>query len=172
MKDDFVKPIVVLTLICLLVAGALAVTNAATEPVIKAAAAERADQARREAIPGASGFTEVSTEGLPDTVREVYASDNGVGYVFTVVVKGYGGDITVICSIDNDGKIMSTAVLPPHSETSGIGTRIEEPQFTDTFIGAGPGLEGVSAVTGATISTTAYIQAIKDAFAAYELIKG
>ena len=171
MKDDFAKPVAVLTLICLVVAGALAATNAATEPIITAAAAERAEQARREAVPGASGFTELSLDGFPNTVKEAYASDNDAGYVFTVAAKGYGGDITVICSIGGDGKLMSSSVLS-HSETSGIGTRILDPQFSGTFAGADSRLEGVSAITGATISSKAYINAIRDAFAAFDLIGG
>ena len=169
MKNDFVMPILILTLICFVVSGALAATNALTEPIITADAAERAEQAKIAALPDATGFYEVVIDELPDSVREIYASENDVGYVFTLVTRGYGGDITIICGIDNEGKLLTTNVLS-HSETSGIGSKITEPQFTAMFIGADSELEGVSAVTGATISTTAYINAIEDAFTALEMV--
>ena len=55
-KNDFVMPILVLSLICLVITALLALTNSATEPVITQAALERAEAARTEIIPEADGF--------------------------------------------------------------------------------------------------------------------
>ena len=170
MKDDFVMPILVLVLICLFVTGALAATNAATAPIITAAAAERAERARNRLISDTS-FVMIDSVELPDTVREAYKAENGAGFIFIVAVRGYGGDIIVICAIDSNGVYINSETLD-HSETSGIGTRISEPQFLDQFTGADHQLSGVSAVTGATVSTEAYIRAISDVFTAFEIVKG
>ena len=45
------KPIVVLCLICVVITGALAATNSATAPVIKAAEEAAAQAARTELLP-------------------------------------------------------------------------------------------------------------------------
>ena len=177
MKNDFVMPIVVLTLICLVVAGAIAATNSVTEPIILTAAEARAEAARYDMIPEATGFEEESgVQGLPDSVREIYRAKNNaeeIGFIFMLVVGGYGGDIPVICAIGPDGRLISAATLS-HSETRGLGTKIDtDEQFAGQFANVDRGgLEGVSAITGATLSSNAFISAIEDAFAAFETVGG
>ena len=171
MKDDFIMPILVLALICLVVSGALAATNVVTEPVITSAAEARAETARYEMLPESTGFERIEADGLPDTVREVYRSENGVGFVLIMVTKGYGGDIRIICGMDNDGRVTKSSTLA-HNETKGLGSKITELPFESQFAGADSRLSGVSAITGATISTEAYISAIGDAFAAFEIVRG
>jgi electron transport complex protein RnfG len=171
MKKDFVLPILALTLICLIISSALAVTNGFTEPVITKAAAERAEEARREVIPEATGFELMRVEGLPATVREVYRAVNDAGYIFMLTANGYGGEISIICGITPDGKIIKTKTLQ-QTETKGMGSKITEDPFAGQFPGKDAQLKDVDAITGATISSKAYINAIKDAFAAYQLVKG
>ena len=81
------KPIVVLCLICVVITGALAATNSATAPVIKAAEEAAAQAARTELLPEATGFTLV--EGEFEGVTEIYTADNGVGTIITSSDKGY-----------------------------------------------------------------------------------
>lgn len=170
-KKDFVMPILVLTLICLVITAVLAVTNNYTQPVIEKAAEERAEQARSEIIPDAGGFEKLTLTGLPDSVREVYRASNGAGYIFMLTVTGYGGDMDLICGIDNDGRIIATKTLK-HSETKGMGSKTTEEPFRSQFTGKDSSLEGVQAVSGATISSKAYLGAIGDAFTAWEIAKG
>lgn len=170
MKKDFVAPILVLTLICLVITGVLAVTNYFTAPKIEADKAERADTMRTEIIPEAEGFAALSLDGLPKSITEAYETTNGVGFVFTVTVSGYGGEMKIICGISPEGKIISCKTME-HSETKGMGTRVTDGSFTDTLSGKDSALEGVSALTGATISSKAYLGAIADAFAAFEIVK-
>ena len=169
MKNDFIKPIVVLSLICLIISGALAFTDSVTSPVIIEAAAKREEDAREEIIPDATGFEPIEVDGLPETVSGVYKSKNDVGYVFVLVTKGYGGDMTLLCGIKPDGTVIRCTTLE-QSETKGMGSRVTERQFEDQFIGADANLQGVDTISGATISSKAYIAAIKDALAAFNLI--
>ena len=70
------KPIVVLCVICIVITGALAATNSATAPIIKAAKEEAERLARMELLPEADNFTQV--EGIAvENVNAVYAADNG-----------------------------------------------------------------------------------------------
>ena len=166
MKKDFVMPILVLSIICLVFTGALAFTYSVTEPIISTAAAERENAARYELIPEADGFESISTEGLPASIREVYRATNDVGYIFIVTANGYGGEMRVICGIGPDGKVIRSSVLG-HGETKGLGSKIEESAFSDQFIGRDNLDGGVDAVSRATISTNAYVGAIRDALAAF-----
>jgi len=173
LKEAFIKPIIVLTIICLVVSGALAVMNDITHPVITAAAAERAYAAMHAKIPDATAFELIeiaSYDGMPGTVREIYRTTNDVGYIFIAVVNGFSGNITIICGVDNDGRIIRTSTLS-HTETKGIGTIIEQQSFLGAFEGKDSALEGVDTVTGATISTRAFIHAINDIHEAFAIIK-
>lgn len=168
--NDFGKPILVLTLISLVISAALAFTDSKTAPIITATEKAKAEAARMEVLPEADAFVPLSLEGLPASVTEVFRAENGAGFVFMLSTKGYGGEIKLICGIDGAGTLVATSTLS-QSETQGLGTKITLPGFTDQFVGKDAGLEGVDTISGATISSKAYIKAIQDAFIAYELAK-
>ena len=169
MNKDIMTPILVLTLVCLLMSGALAAGYALTGPVIEKAAAERTEAAVRGVMPDADGFKLIEAEGLPGTVETVYKTTNNAGYVFIVTASGYGGDIRIICGVDTDGKITKCAALS-HSETKGLGTLVIDREHN--YSGKDKNLTGIDAVSGATITSNAYKNGVLDVFKAYEIIKG
>ncbi len=169
MKKDFVLPILVLTVICLVITAALAITDSFTGPVIAEAAARRAEEARNAIIPEAEGFEELTLDGLPAAVTEVYRATNGVGYVIALTTAGYGGDMKLLCGIDPDGFLIACRTLE-QSETKGIGTKAID-TLERVLPGSDAALEGVDAVSGATITSRAYINAVKDAYSAFEIAK-
>jgi len=169
-RKDFILPIIVLSVICLVVSGALAVVNNLTKPVIEKADAERAAAARKEIIPAADNFELLQIDDLPKRVIEAYRATNDTGYVFMVNVIGYGGEIRIICGVDPDGKVIRSAVLA-HNETQGLGTPIFEQPHAGQYWGRDKnGIEGVDAISGATITSNAYKNGIRDSLAAFEII--
>jgi len=170
-KNDFVKPILVLTIICLIITAALAFTNEKTAPIIVQAEKAKAEAAQKEVLPEADSFKLMKLSGLPSAVTEVYKAENGAGYVLMITTKGYGGDMKIICGMDSNGLIVDCKTLS-QSETQGLGTKTTQPEFRNQFVGKDSSLAGVETISGATISSKAYIGAIKDAFAAYEIAKG
>lgn len=172
--NDFIKPILVLTVICILVGTALAEVHSATQPVIENTEAAIAEQARAEMLPEAEGFTKIDIDLPEDSmVTEAYESTNGVGYVFMLTGDGYGGKDTfkLICSINNDGEVVNSKVLQ-HKETAGLGSKTAEPEFKDQFIGkTSDTISEVETISGATISSNHYIDEINSAMEAFELIK-
>lgn len=170
---DIIKPIVVLGVICLVVTAVLAYVNTVTDPIIKAAEAEAAAKARSEVLSEAKDFELLGNAKLPEGVTEAYKGSGGTGYVFMVQQKGYGGPIRLICGIRPDGSIEAIKTLS-HSETSGIGSRVVDngSGYREKFSGkTAEDYEGVDAVTGATISSTAYKKAVASAFEAYKTVK-
>jgi len=173
MKKTYVMPLLVLTVICLVVSGALAFMDSITSPIVAEAAAERAQEAMIKLIPDAEGFEAIDLSyidgELPSSIREIYRTTNGKGYIFIAAVNGFSGDITVICGITPDGTIIESATLS-HTETKGIGTILEEDSFLVPFKGLDNNLDGIDTVAGATISTRAYIHAVEDIFKAFRLV--
>ena len=169
---DFVAPIGVLLIICIVASALLAYTNSITAPIIEAAAEEAAEQARIAVMPEADGFEELQVDGLPETVTGVYKATNGVGYVFMLTADGYGGrdTLSITCGIDSEGKITDTQVLS-HEETVGLGSKITGDDFRGQFTGKDSNLECVDIIGGATFSSNYFIGAIRDAFTAYDMVK-
>ena len=173
---DFVLPIVVLVLICAVMSGLLAVTNNITDPIIKAAEEEANRAARLEVLPQADDFEEVTVEGLPDAVTEVYKAANGAGYTFSIVAQGYGGKGTlkIAVGIDMDGKITGTKVLS-HEETAGLGSKITTGAFQGQFPGKDAGyvsdIKNIDTISGATRSSNFFRLALTYAFEAFDMVK-
>lgn len=170
-KNDFVLPIVVLTVICLVVSGALAFTQMNTAPIIEAAEKAANEAARLEVLPAADTFEQVQLAELPDGVTEVYQAVNGAGYVFMVEGKGYGGTVKGIVGIGSDGLITGTKILS-HSETPGLGAKTADAPFQSQFPGQDASLSGVTVISGASISSRCFIGMVTQAFSAYDLVKG
>ena len=158
MKKDIVKPIAVLVGICFVVTALLAYVNLVTAPIIKEANDKATAEARAEVLSEADEFIGV---------------DVPAGYVFKLVTKGYGGKLELICGIRSDGTIEQVKMLT-NSETSGIGSRVvnNDQPYRQQYVGKGEDeLSEVDAVSGATISSKAYIGAIETAFKAYDIVK-
>ena len=165
--EEIVRPILVLTLICVVVSGLLAGTHAITQPVIDANAKKEADAGRIALLPEADAFTQL--EYTDDVVSEVWAADNGAGYVITGSAKGYGGDVPVMVGITSDGTISANQVMD-NDETPSVGKKVMEADFTDQFKGK-TGTDGVAAVSGATYSSNAVFTVVDAAMSAYQTVK-
>ena len=168
------KSIVVLVVICLLTSAALAVVNHFTAPVSKANAEARAEQARLDAVPDAASFQLVEA-ALPEEVVSAYtaldASGSPMSYLFTVEGKGFGGTIQVLCVIDAGGRIRCCKTMDVSSETTTLGGQTASESYTSQYAGQDEALSGVSAISGATITSKAYRGCVETAFAAFKAIK-
>lgn len=172
MKDSL-KSVVVITAICLVIAALLGVTNYITAPIIEAGEKQRADDLCMEFFPDAKEFEELETdkfEGLPKTITAIYRETGGLGYVFQITTKGYESGLVIMCGISSDGKIVQTKTLSS-SETKTIGGRTENESYTSQYVGLDSSFaDKVDAISGATITSTAYEKAIADAFAALSVV--
>ena len=170
-----IKSIVVLSVICLVISGALAVVNSFTAPIIEAGAVARENASRQQVLPAAADFEQITSDAMPATITGAYkgvdASGATVGYVFTAGNKGFDGTILVMTAIDTDGKIVAVSTLDVTSETATLGGLTAKESYTSMYAGKDSSLNGVDAISGATITSTAYEQCVLDAFAAYDAVK-
>ncbi len=170
---DILKPILVLASICLVVTAMLAFVNGLTHPVILAAEEKAAAAAKSEVLTEAASFEEIRLDNLPNGVIEIDKGSDNSGYVVITQVKGYGGDLRIICGIRPDGTIEAVKTLS-HNETTGVGTKAVDNHsgYRDRFVGkTAKNYQKVDTISGATISSTAYQKAIGLAFSAYQAAK-
>jgi electron transport complex protein RnfG len=170
-SKDIIKPIAVLTCICLIVTALLAYVNMVTSPIIAEAEAKEAQDSMTEVLNEGDTFEQITLDNTPERVSEIYKAKNGTGYVFFITTKGYGGDMKLVCGVKSDGTIEACKTLS-HSETSGLGSKTAEDPYKSQYTGKNADtLNEVDSISGATISSTAYINGIKDAMSAFEMIK-
>lgn len=155
-----IKNLCVFVCICTAITLLLAVTNAFTAPIIRQNQNAAANQSLLEVMPDGAGFETMDISGytLPGTVSAVYRETSGAGHVIQLVTAGYGTDMIIMCGVSADG-VVTGAVCLSSNETLG-----KEKTYGENFAGQdAAGVEAVDVIGGATKTTAAYKNAIKDA---------
>lgn len=156
---NYIKSIISLTVICAVVAIALGATNYVTAPIIEKNAGAAANEALLVVMPDGGDFTaaDLTQYTLPATVLEAYTASNG-GSVVKLSTTGYGPDMIIMCGVDADGNVTGTVCLSSNETLSA------EKTYGDTLKGATiDTIDGIATVSGATMTTGAYRDAVKDA---------
>lgn len=152
----------ILGLICFIAGGLLVGVNYLTQGKIIAQAQEQERASLKEVLPGAVRFIPVNKEGVIIYYKGYGQDNNFAGVAFKVGGKGYSSTIEAMVGLDNLGNITNIKILS-QNETPGLGALIVEPSFTGQFarknIG---GLDKVQAITGATISSRAVINSVRE----------
>ena len=112
------------------------------------------------AVPATTGETEEES-GEDATSGATETSEEATGEEVTATMKGFASDVTVTATLDN-GTITALTV-DASGETAGFGQKCAEEDFTSQFIGKTLPVtlgEDVDAVAGATITSTAVVDAL------------
>ena len=165
---EYFKPTVVLTLICLIVTAALAVTYGITKPIIEANSRAAAEATRKAVLSTADTFTAYEGQ-LNEGILDVYVADNKSGVVITAQGKGFGGKLTVMVGLDAKGTVTGLQVTE-HSETPGVGTKDMTEEHLALYQGHTAG--DVDGVTGATKSANGINQAVNRAIEQFQALGG
>ncbi|MBQ5754697.1 MAG: FMN-binding protein [Oscillospiraceae bacterium] len=175
--NDLIKPILVLAVICAIASALLAVTNGVTAPVI----------AENDRITTLNAYLDVLPEGLTaEDLADVEVTTEGVAsavktpdgcFAIKAAAKGFdGGLVTTILGFDADGNICGIWA-DCSTQTAGMGSKCADPSFTDQFVG----LSGASALTlnvdvqqvsGSTVTSSAFVNAVNSAITCYNEVKG
>ena len=172
---EYLVPTVSLFVICLVATFLLGMTNSVTAPIIEKLAIETEMKSRQIVFADAASFGEEVV--LADGTSVVAALDESgaeIGHVVVNIAKGYGGDISVMTGIDSDGKVTGVNILS-HAETAGLGANATGEKFRNQFIGLISGItvskdkageNSIDALTGATITSRAVVNAVNAAIEA------
>lgn len=169
-----IAPALVLIIICLVVTAALAGTYGVANPIIQENAQKTADEARAQVLPEGDSFT-LYEGALVDGITDCYLADNGAGLTVTATASSFGGTLTAMVGVSADGKITGVTVTG-HADTPGLGTKAMDAAYLDTNY---TGLDtaeadnikndaNVDQITGATISSNAVYQCVKEALLQYK----
>ena len=117
-----------------------------------------------------------SMTSTPDA-EEIAALEQAAGETFvfefvTASSKGYGGPVTVEVAFEVPNGIIASLSIgsDKFAESEGYGAKALEPEFIDQFIGlrAPVAMEEIDAISGATTTTEAVVNAINKAYSKLE----
>lgn len=180
LESSFKNMFIVLSAIAIIAAAALGSVYKLTAAPIAKAKEEKTQAAIRDVLPPFDKIeTATSTEGF--IIHKAYKTDAFVGAAVEAVSdKGFGGNITIMVGFDAEGNIVNYAVLE-QKETPGLGTKMGEWFKTNkgnqNINGKNPAKNKltvskdggeIDAITAATISSRAFLDAVNKAYKAYE----
>jgi electron transport complex protein RnfG len=192
LKDHLVWPAIALFIICAITTAALGATNALTlEPIAQQLALAK-NEARQAALSATTfdavdlnalkaadetAYAEVLGTGKRSFIEASYGKDadgKTTGLVVLVDTRGYADGLQIMVGIAADGTVSGIRILAD-SETPGLGKKIRDDAFLAGLLGkstasgfavakqATGDVVPVDAVTGATISSKAVIDAVNAA---------
>jgi electron transport complex protein RnfG len=89
--------------------------------------------------------------------------------------KGYGGPIDIMVGLDVDKTSLTGISILKHSETPGLGARIVEDDFRNSFVDQSLekdlSVDDIDAISGATFSSKGVVGAVNKARTLYEKYK-
>jgi len=152
----------ILSIICLISGGLLAGVNILTKNKIFAQAQKEEEMALKEVLPEADYFKEVKSD--KETLYYLaYDKDKKlIGVAFKAKAKGYASLIETLVGMSLEGEIKTIKVIS-QNETPGLGAKITEAKFSNQFKDKKINELGqIQAITGATISSRAVINSVKN----------
>lgn len=170
MVKNIVKLGLILFLICGISTGLLAFVNSLTAPVISENTKKQELIANKEVLPSADEFYSVTDE---ISVGKD-SSGNIVGYAVKVSKNGYGGEISMIVGVNCDLTVSGVEILSM-SETPGLGAKAQDKNFLSQFAKKDKTMElktDITAISGATITSTAVTNGVKEAILKVEKTGG
>ena len=188
MKSTLVNMTAVLFGITLIASAGVGVVNMITEEPI-ALAKEAATKAAHTQVLPAFDTTEekaLTIDELPITVYTATKDGNVAGYaVQTMTKQGFNGVVRRMVGFTPDGEVVNVNVLE-QSETPGLGTKmadevnvllgsiqgqnLENKKLVDGKLAVKKDGGDVDALTAATISSRAYVDAVNRAWMAYKSV--
>lgn len=163
-KSEFF-PVVFLTLIVLISVVALVLTNGITKDKITTVKRDAVSEMLATLFPKMDDYTY-------DEASELYtplANGDPLGHAFMAYPKGYGGTIDILIGLEPDTSLRGIRIIA-QQETPGLGSKIVDESFLNQFKGLIPddvrlSRDGgkVDAITGATISSSAVINGVREA---------
>lgn len=188
MKSTLVNMTVVLFVITLVASAGVGVVNMITEEPIALAKEAATKAALNEVLPAFDSTEEqtLTIDELPITVYTAQKEGQVAGYaVQTMTKQGFNGVVRLMVGFTPDGQVVNVNVLE-QAETPGLGTKmtedgnvllgsiqgqkLENKKLVDGKLAVTKDGGDVDALTAATISSRAYVDAVNRAWDAFKQV--
>ena len=181
---EILVPAIMLFVIAAVCTALLAGTNLLTKDKIAEIAVQTEMKAKSAVFESAKSFSDEKNVTVNEKEYVYYDAldekGNVMGYVFSVTVKSYGGDLSAMVGISSETDKITGVEITAISDTPGLGMKVDSEDFLSQYIDRGGNIgvnknektdTEIQAVSGATISSKAVTEAVNQAFSAYETVK-
>ncbi|MFW6449760.1 MAG: FMN-binding protein [Nanoarchaeota archaeon] len=160
MKNSTVIEVIVVTAIVVISTFLLTITHTYTKPVIEENEQKEFNKKLKKLFPETN-----HTKELSGKCYEVYdKNQNRLGHAVITESYGYQSEIRLLVGY-KDNQTISSVVILNQEETPGVGSKVEEQSFLSQFKGVSKDeFNNIDAISGATISSEAVVEAAKDSF--------
>ena len=180
---DMLRTIIVLSALCALSGFILSYLKTATAPIIEMQLLANVQgpalntvfgKAENDPIADRKEFT---VDGQKVVVFPCIAGGKLSGVGIEAFGSGYGGDLGVLSGFNVANDTLAGVGMTQLKETPGLGMRVKEPGFGLQFSGANLPVAlsskggRIDAISGATISSNAVVDAVNAAHAIYKKLK-
>ena len=161
--------IIVLCAICLVTSLLLGLVNDVTAGPIEEINAAKTAKAMNEVL-AADSYDAVEYTGSDSQISAISKAGDK-GYVVELSVSGSQGMIDMVVGVNADGTVSGVSIVKM-SETAGLGTKANEPEFRAQFVGTAGDCAvdkdggSIAAITGATVTSRAVSNGVNAAVAA------
>lgn len=188
MKSTLFNMVTVLFCITLVASAGVGAVNMITAEPIAASKQEAVEDAILAVLPAFEQSTaeEMTIDEMPITVHKAVNGNDLVGYaVETMTKSGFNGVIRLMVGFSPEGQVLNVNVLE-QAETPGLGTKmcdegnplissikgknLESMKLVDGRLAVRKDGGDVDALTAATISSRAYVDAVNRAYMAYKSV--
>ncbi|MDD6209286.1 MAG: RnfABCDGE type electron transport complex subunit G [Bacteroidales bacterium] len=180
-----------LGIICIVAGALLASVNDLTAGEIAASKQKKLESALKQVIDGFDNNPSEETAYFPTLAGDslkIYEAKRGEELIGVAVesnsANGFNGNIKVLVGLDTKGKLLNYSVLE-QQETPGLGTKMDEwfrtdkkqqsvinKNLSDGALKVSKDGGDVDAITAATISSRAFLDAVNRAYQAFAAMKG
>jgi len=180
-QSSFKNMTICLFVTCVVCSALLALVYSVTSDPIAAAVKAKTKKAIAAVVPefdSVSDMQEIDVEGTAYQYYTVSREGKPVGYAVLSYTNGFGGRLSLIVGIAEDGTVYNTSVLS-HSETPGLGAKCTQDDFSSQFKGWNASQKklivkkdggDVDAITASTITSRAYALAVANAVKVWAVI--
>lgn len=188
MKSTLFNMVTVLFCITLVASAGVGAVNMITAEPIAASKQKAVEDAILAVLPAFEQSTaeEMTIDEMPITVHKAVNGNDLVGYaVETMTKSGFNGVIRLMVGFSPEGQVLNVNVLE-QAETPGLGTKmcdegnplissikgknLESMKLLDGRLAVRKDGGDVDALTAATISSRAYVDAVNRAYMAYKSV--
>ncbi|MBR1453683.1 MAG: FMN-binding protein [Lachnospiraceae bacterium] len=173
--SSILKDASMLLVITAVLAVVLSVAKVGTQSAIDAANLAAQMKAFNEVCPGynsndnitgdvvgaSAGVDNASLNGDDAVLRCKNEAGDTIGYIVQCTSKGFGGPLNLIVGFDKEGNVTGVRYANTPQETPGLGMKTTEASFLEKWLNVNnETVSGVDTISGATVSSTAFKQAV------------
>ena len=170
-KDTFMLLIITVVLVAVLAFAkegtkdAIAASNQAAQ--IKAfnevcPGYKESESIKSDVVGASAGYNASLMPGDDAVLRCKDENGNTIGYIVQCTSKGFGGPLNLIVGFDTKGSVTGVRYANTPSETPGLGMKTTLMPFLTSWEGHdSSNVDDVDTISGATVSSTAFKEAMK-----------